>query len=379
MLKSALSLLLAATLAPRVLALAADPAPLPAGLYAEFATPRGTFVCELFADRTPLTVTNFVALAEGTHPAAAGQPYYAHLRWYRVVPGFVLQSGNPRAPADEELGYSFPDELVPGLHHDAAGILSMANGGPDTNANEFFVTLADTTRLNYLHSVFGRVVRGLEVLPAIQPDDALAVRILRVGAKAAAFRADADALRTLAAQAPRYAAEKEPSAIAHFDDPDRLLPAEPPRARNFNFKLANFERATGRRIHARVLARSPSADEDAAPGAYMRALAQKLGVARDGVLAVYFADEDDWRVWIGDDLTSTFLRRPATATDLGEGAALHDAKEALFTAVRAQSARYAEQARQSRSPASPLTPADLIKYSVDAMLDALILHLEPKP
>lgn len=378
--KPALPLLLAAMLAAAAArALAAEPAPLPDGLYAEFTTPRGTFVCELFVDRTPLTVTNFVALAEGTHPAAPGQSYYAALRWYRVVPGFVLQSGNPKAPADEALDYSFPDELVPGLRHDAAGVLSMANGGPDTNANEFFVTLADTTRLNYLHSVFGRVVRGLEVLPAIEADDALSVKIRRIGAQAAAFRADPGTFRTRAAQVRRYAGAKEPSATAHFDDPDRLLPSEPPRARNFNFKLANFERATGRRILARVLAKSPSAQEDAAPGAYMRALARQLGIDRDGVLAVYFADEDDWRVWIGDDLTAIFLRRPTTAADLGEGAALHDAKEALFNAVRGQAARYTEQARQSRGPANPLTPADLIKYSVDAMLDALILHFEPQP
>lgn len=358
---------------------AADtPAPLPAGLYAVFTTPRGVFTCELFADRTPLTVTNFVALAEGTHPAAAGQPYYAKLRWYRVVPGFVLQSGNPKAPADEELGYSFPDEFVPGLRHDAAGVLSMANAGPDTNANEFFVTLGDTTRLNYLHSVFGRVVRGLEVLPAIQADDPLSVEILRVGPAAQAFRAGADAFRERLGAAPKYAGAPEPAATAHFDDPDKVLPTEPPRARNFNFKLANFERATGRKIYARVLAHSPTPAEDAVPGAYMRALAAKLGVARDGVLAVYFANEQDWRVWIGDDLTAHFLGRAATAGDLGEGGALHDAKEELFTAVNAKAAVYTEQARVARGPANPLTPADLAKYSVDAMLDLLIFRFEPK-
>lgn len=355
-----------------------DPPGLPPGLYAEFTTPRGAFVCELFADRTPLTVTNFVALAEGTHPAAPGQRYYENLKWYRVVPGFVLQSGNPKAPADEELGYSFPDEIAPGLRHDAAGVLSMANAGPDTNANEFFVTLADTTRLNYLHSVFGRVVRGLEILPAIERDDALRVRILRIGEHAADFRADAEAFRTRQEAAPKYTGAAEPGPTTHFDDPDQVLPAEPPRAKNFNFKLANFERATGRKVCARVFARSPSEEEDSAPGAYMRALAAKLGVARDGVLAVYFADEKDWRVWVGDDLTGVFLGRPATPTDLGEGGALHEAKEALFAEVEARAAAYTEQARAARGPANPLTPADLAKYSVDAMLDLLIFRFEPK-
>ncbi|HYC72844.1 MAG TPA: peptidylprolyl isomerase [Opitutaceae bacterium] len=375
--KTYLSCLAAALLAAPGPALAADAA-LPDGLYAEFTTPRGAFVCELFADRTPLTVTNFVALAEGTHPAAPGQPYYANLRWYRVVPGFVLQSGNPKAPAEEELGYAFPDELVPGLRHDAAGVLSMANGGPDTNANEFFVTLADTTRLNYLHSVFGRVVRGLEVLPAIQPDDALAVRILRVGEQARAFRADAEAFRSRAAAAPRYAGTPEPSAAAHFDDPDRVLPADPPRAKNFNFKLANFERATGRKIIARVFARSPAPAEDTGPGEYMRALAGRLGVARTGILAVYFADESDWRVWVGDERVADFLGRPVSSADLGEGGAVHDAKDVLFAEVDARAARYADQARAARGPANPLTAADLAKYSVDAMLDLLIFRFEPK-
>lgn len=360
--------------------LPAEPPPaLPPGLYAEFTTTRGVFVCELFAERAPLTVTNFVALAEGTHPAAPGQRYYENLKWYRVVPGFVLQSGNPKAPAEDELGYSFPDETVPGLRHDAAGVLSMANAGPDTNANEFFVTLADTTRLNYLHSVFGRVVRGLEILPAIQRDDALRIRILRLGDRAASFRADAGAFHERLAAATKYAGAPEPGPAAHFDDPDRVLPSDPPRARYFNFKLANFERATGRRIYARVFARSPTAEEDAAPGAYMRALATRLGVARDGVLAVYFADEKDWRVWVGDDLTRELLGRPATPADLGEGAALHAAKEALFAEVEAQAAAYTGQARAARGSANPLTPADLAKYSVDAMLDHLIFRFEPKP
>jgi len=351
--------------------------PLPDGLYAEFRTPRGSFVCRLFPDRTPLAVTNFVALAEGTHPAAGGRPHYADLRWYRVVPGFVLQSGDPRGPAGGEAGYAFPDELVPGLRHDAPGVLSMANAGPDTNADEFFVTLADTTRLNYLHSVFGRVVRGLEVLPRIEPDDALQVHIRRVGPAAEAFRADAAAFTARAAAARRYAAAREPGPAAPFDDPDGVLPTDPPRARNFNFKLGNFERATGRRIYARVLARSPGEAEDAVPGAFMRALAQKLGVDRDGVLAVYFADEPDWRLWIGDALVAPFLGRAATPADLGEGAALHEAKEALFAAVATQAAAYTEQARVARGPDRPLTPADLAKYSVDAMLDALILRFEP--
>src|SRR5205085_3212320 len=140
----------------------------------------------------------------------------------------------------------------------------------------------------------------------------------------------------------------EPGPAAHFDDPDKLLPVDPPRAKNFNFKLANFERATGVRIVARLFAKSPAAAEDATPGAYMHALAEKLGVARRGALAAYFADEDDWRVWIGDDSTAAFLGRPTTAKDLEEGAAFHAAKVAFLKSARTEGdAAYAAQQKSA--------------------------------
>lgn len=347
------------------------------GLYAEFTTPPGVFLAELNYREAPLTVTNFVGLTEGTLGPPAAQPWYTGLKWYRVVPGFVLQSGNPKAPADADPGYRFPDEFVPGLRHAETGILSMANSGPDTNGGEFFVTLGDCTRLNYLHSVFGRVVRGLEVLPQIKANDAFSIKIRRVGARAQAFRADRDAFQALTAQGRKYSGATEPGPAAHFADPDKLLPIDPPRAQNFNFKLANFERFTGVKIVARIFRHSPTAEEDQVPGAYMRALAAKLGVAQSGVLAAYFADEQDWRLWIGDDRTSSFLGRPAQPADLADGAALHEAKETFFAAATQQAARYAEQARASRGPDRPLLPADLIKFSTDALLDALLLRFEP--
>ena len=102
----------------------------------------------------------------------------------------------------------------------------MANAGPDTNSCEFFVTLAPTNRLNYLHSVFGRTVRGLEVLAQIRQDDPVAIKIVRVGAAARAFKADAATFAALAAAAKKYSdlpfATKEPSPASHFDDPQKL-------------------------------------------------------------------------------------------------------------------------------------------------------------
>src|SRR5687767_1908437 len=172
---------------------AAETSALPAGLYAEFTTPRGAFVAELFYQKTPLTCASFVGRAEGTLAPRNGKPFFTGLRWYRVVPGFVIQSGDPTTPPpgtppversekEDEAGhpFPFPDEIVPGLRHDAAGALSMANSGPDTNSSEFFVTLAPTNRLNYLHSVFGRVIRGLDVLPKIQRDDTFSIKIVRI-------------------------------------------------------------------------------------------------------------------------------------------------------------------------------------------------------
>jgi len=293
------------------------------GLYAEFTTPRGVFVTELHYRSVPLTVASFVGLAEGTIASRTGQPYYTGLKWYRVVPGFVIQSGNPRAPENGDTGYRFTDEFVPGLHHREIGTLSMANAGPDTNSAEFFVTLGDCTRLNYLHTVFGRTIQGLEVLPLIQPNDAFSIKILRVGAEARAFKADLETFKALAAKAKPYAGPAEPGPAAHFDDPQQLiphpteaLPDVPPRAKNFNFKLANFERATGVRVVGRLFAKSPTAAEDAVPGAYMHVLAEKLGVAKKGALAAYFADEKDWRVWLSDEAADTFLGHHATAADL---------------------------------------------------------------
>ena len=373
-------------------------APLPDGLYAEFTTTRGVFTAELFYQKTPMTVASFVGRAEGSLAPRDGKPFFTGLTWYRVVPGFVIQSGDPTNPGagiqsrpppkpdkvDTGHPFPFPDEIAPGLHHDGAGTLSMANGGPDTNSSEFFVTLANTSRLNYLHSVFGRTVRGAAVLPLIQPHDAFSIRILRVGAAAQAFKADEATFTSFVAKAGQYSGAKEHGPTTHFDDPDKVLPQEIPRAKNFNFKLANFQRFTGQRLYARTYATLPQpvaavAADPAAPAApaekttpakFTQKLARELGIHRNGALAVYFADKDDWYVWVGDDLAPMF--NP-------DKQRLHERKKQLYDGVRAKAAGYAAEARKARGPDKPLTPADLAKYSVDAMLDTLILIFEPQP
>jgi cyclophilin family peptidyl-prolyl cis-trans isomerase len=357
---------------------AADTAPLPDGLYAELTTPRGPITCELFYQKTPITVASFVGLAEGTLGPAKPASYFDGLSFHRVVPGFVVQGGDPLGNGDGGPGYTIPDELVPGLRHDDVGILSMANSGPDTGGSQFFLTLAPVNRLNYLHTIFGRTVRGREVLAKIAQGDKLSVKIVRVGAAAKSFRADEATFVALCAKAKKYTGAQEPGPTALFDDQDHILPVEPPRAKAFTYKLGNFERATGVKIAARIFAKSPSAAEDAKPGAFMHALAEQLGVAKNGVLAAYFADDKDWRIWIGDGVTATFLGHPPSAKDLAEDGALHEVKTAFIKAATAQGdADFAAQVKAAPAD-KPVPPAQQIKLQTDAMLDGLIFKLEPK-
>jgi cyclophilin family peptidyl-prolyl cis-trans isomerase len=357
---------------------AAQPAPLPDGLYAEIGTPQGAVTCELFYQKAPLTVASFVGLAEGKLGPAPRKPFFDGLTFHRVVPDFVVQGGDPTATGDGGPGYSFPDEFVRDLRHDAVGVLSMANDGPDTNGSQFFLTLRETNRLNYLHSVFGRTVRGLEVLPRIKQGDAMTVKILRIGEAAKSFRTDEAAFTALAAKTKKYSGVLTPGPTAHFDDPAALLPTEPPRAKNFNFKLANLERATGLRIVVRLRAKSPTDAEDAQPGAFMRALAAKLGTADRGALAVYFADDDSWRVWIGDELAARFVGRAGTAAEFTKSGLMHEVKEAFLKQVETTgNDDYARQQKSSAPDKQP-SPRQKLKLQTDAMIDGLIPKLVSK-
>jgi cyclophilin family peptidyl-prolyl cis-trans isomerase len=376
-----LSCLLLAWVCSALPGLAADdaapaPAPrpdLPAGLYAEFVTPHGAVICELFAAQVPLTVTSFVGLAEGTLGPKPGTPYFNGLKFHRVVPDFVVQGGDPLGNGEGGPGYEFADEFGPGLRHDDVGILSMANAGPDTNGSQFFLTLKPVNRLNYLHSVFGRTVHGRDVLALIRQDDAiLAVNILRIGPAAAAFRADQAAFDALAAQARKFT-------HPYFDDAENLLPLDPPRARNFNFKLANFARATGVKVYARLYATYTPETPGQRPGNYTGRLARQLGVGPDGVLAAYFADIDQWGLWIGDELLPRLMGRPGTVREFTKDGALHQAKQAFLASARAQADTYLAEATRAAPPDQPLTDAQKIKLQVDALLDGLIQRLEPAP
>ena len=141
---------------------------------ATFDTSEGTFKVKLYDDKAPNTVANFVGLAEGTKewtdPATGSKvkrPFYDGLVFHRVIDGFMIQGGCPMGNGMGGPGYQFEDEFAPGRRHDKAGILSMANAGPNTNGSQFFVTLAATPWLDNRHTVFGEVVEGMDVITAI--------------------------------------------------------------------------------------------------------------------------------------------------------------------------------------------------------------------
>jgi peptidyl-prolyl cis-trans isomerase A (cyclophilin A) len=144
------------------------------GIYAHFETTEGRFTARLFDKEAPKTVENFVGLAEGTKefidPRGGGRakrPYYDGIIFHRIIDGFMIQGGDPLGQGYGGPGYTFADEFHPSLRHDRAGLLSMANAGPNTNGSQFFVTLAPTPHLDNRHSIFGEVVEGLDVVKKI--------------------------------------------------------------------------------------------------------------------------------------------------------------------------------------------------------------------
>ncbi|QSI05826.1 peptidylprolyl isomerase [Treponema pedis] len=161
------------------------------GLYASIDTDKGVIVVKLYYKETPLTVCNFVGLAEGTLDAAKGKPFYNGLTFHRVIADFMIQGGCPEGTGTGGPGYEFPDEIVDGLKHDGPGVLSMANAGPSTNGSQFFITHVETPWLDGQYTIFGKVVEGQSVVNAIaQGDKIKTVTIIRVGEDAKSFKTD---------------------------------------------------------------------------------------------------------------------------------------------------------------------------------------------
>ena len=176
------------------------------GMYAEFNTSKGKIVVKLEYEKVPMTVANFVGLAEGTKhynksggaPIKQAKPYYDGLNFHRVIPDFMIQGGCPQGSGRGGPGYRFPDEIDKSLKHDGPGVLSMANSGPDTNGSQFFITHKDTPWLDGKHSVFGKVITGQDVVDKIAKGDKLtSLKIIRVGDQAKAFKGGEEPFQAL--------------------------------------------------------------------------------------------------------------------------------------------------------------------------------------
>lgn len=344
-----------------VVALRAQPDVAP-GLYADFETPRGTFTAELFFEKAPLTTLSFVGLAEGTLPttegAPLGKPFFDGLTFHRVEPGFVVQGGDPLGTGEGGPGFEVPDEFAPGLRHDRVGILSMANAGADTNGSQFFVTLAPAERLNYLHPVFGRVVAGHDVLQTIAKGDRIGrVTVRRVGPAAEGFRGTPErfaALKTAVTGARRPV----PPGFSHFKDATGKLPEM--RVKNFNLKLANYERVTGHRVVVRMF---EGVVKPAPASIATRALAAELGLpdTGDNVLACLFAGSGVWKLRLGEKTFPALLGADGAFREVMRDRQLRTGKDALA------------------APAETLAAQGKFKESCDALIDALILGLDGGP
>lgn len=190
------------------------------GLYAKFNTSKGEILVALEYQKTPGTVGNFVALAEGNLENSVkpqGNPYYDGLKFHRVIPDFMIQGGCPQGTGTGNPGYQFDDEFHPDLKHDGPGVLSMANSGPGTNGSQFFITHIETAWLDGKHTVFGKVTEGQDIVDAIAQEDIIErLEIVRVGAEAELFNA-IEAFRTFEGSREKLLAEAKKAAEAELE------------------------------------------------------------------------------------------------------------------------------------------------------------------
>ncbi len=190
------------------------------GLYAKFNTSKGEILVALEYKKVPGTVGNFVALSEGNMENSAkpqGTPYYNGLKFHRVIPDFMIQGGCPQGTGTGNPGYKFADEFHPELKHSGPGVLSMANAGPGTNGSQFFITHIETPWLDNMHTVFGNVIEGQDIVDSIaQGDELTTLEIIRKGAEAEGFNA-IEAFRTFEGSREKLLAKEREAKRAELD------------------------------------------------------------------------------------------------------------------------------------------------------------------
>jgi hypothetical protein len=256
----------------------------------------------------------------------------------------------------------------------------MANAGPDTNGSQYCFMLSDQTGLNYNHTVFGKVVRGLELLPNIKVNDTMRVKILRIGPDAQAFQVDQAMFDALVAKAKPYDGPRRPGPDAFLDDPDNVVGAAGRGSNFLQFKLANFHRFTGERIVCRVFAKTP---DDAAGDrfdAFASDLAAKLNVAQHGALVLWFQDQDKWLLRVAPQSQQRFMSGPMRPDGT------RDPATARPTMEQALADFMALVPRPTTLPATLPTTATTRRAGATAfarrlsvVLDNLIFRLEPDP
>ena len=209
------------------------------GLFAVMETSKGQIVLELFYKDAPLTVANFVGLAEGNLKAANGKPFYDGLKFHRVINDFMIQGGDPRGNGTGGPGYKFADEEVP-YKFDKPGYLAMANAGPNTNGSQFFITHVETPWLNGKHTIFGQVVTSDDqnvVNIVAQGDEIKSVKIIRQGADAEAFKATQEDWDALNKEASAKAAKvKEAKYAAKIAEVEKKFPGFEKTANGIYYK-----------------------------------------------------------------------------------------------------------------------------------------------
>ncbi|WP_442786950.1 peptidylprolyl isomerase [Flavobacterium suncheonense] len=222
------------------------------GIFADIETNKGKITVKLEYKKTPITVANFVSLAEGKNTVVSeaykGKPYYDGIKFHRVIKDFMIQGGDPLGTGAGDPGYKFKDEIVPELKHSKGGILSMANAGPGTNGSQFFITHKETPWLDGRHTVFGEVTQGMDVVNKIEQGDNIEkITIIRKGKEAKNFDASkifADYYANKAEDDKKMAAleeEKKKKAIEEQAAKDKEYNDK--YAAVFQAKKAEFEKA----------------------------------------------------------------------------------------------------------------------------------------